>query len=319
MNSKDIGALMLFSFAAVAQTVATSPLSMAASVPQLSVGSGRITSFQNGKFLSADYAHGIHAGFSVHDADGKPLFNDLVRVPGATQITIFSLTASPAGEIAVAGFAFDESNKKEPFIALYADTLTLARVIRLTDFLPRTLIYSATGQLYAFGPERGPNGAWLASGNCLRVFDSDGRELKRGLPRPGLCQQSTCFPFEDIPVVAAGPHEIAIYIPEVNRLYRFPNGSTEFTSREGLPVWERRSPKVMVASGPHSFLLQHTEASSPATGTQVFTAFDESLALRRLAAHPSLSPAYRLVGSDGSRFLFARSSPKDFLWLARLE
>lgn len=288
-------------------------------IPTFPLPKGRITTFQNGRFLSADYSHGIHAGFSVHDANGKQLFNDLVRIPNSTQVTIFSLTASPAGDIAVSGMAWDEAQLTTPFLALYSNTLSLSRILRLPDFLPRTLIYSASGHLYAFGPERGSSGAWLASGHCLRIFHSDGAEQKRGLPRTSLCEHATCFPFEDIPLAAAGPHEVALYIPEVNRLYRFPNGSTEFTSLAGLPVWHRRSPKDMVASGPHTVLLQHTEPASPTTGITVFTAFDSAPSLRRLPAPASLTTSHRLIGSDASRLLFARSSPRDFLWFPPIE
>jgi hypothetical protein len=275
-----------------------------------SVAKGRPVSFQNGRFLAADYAPDIHAGFAVHDANGKMLFDDLVRIPEASKVQIFSIAASLNGRVAVSGMAWDAAGRVAPFLALYSASMSLERVLRMGDFIPRTLVFGADGRIFAFGPERGEDGAWLRSGHCLRVLDAGGKEVSRGLPRSQICREESCLPFEDVSLVAAGQQSIALYIPEVNRIYRFSTVSGEFTSIDGLEVWKRRQPKVMVAMHDDMFVMQHQEINAGEVQA-VISCLDGGNSIRRLRL---TGPLDVLKGSDGERLLLHRSAEQDFMW-----
>ena len=279
-----------------------------------SVAKGRPVTFQNGRFLSADYAPDIHAGFAVHDLNGKLLFDDLVRIPEASKVQIFSIAASPSGSVAVSGMAWDRAGLGNPFLALYTESISLQRVIRMGDFVPRTVVYSADGRIFAFGPERGMDGTWLRTGHCLRIWNQEGTEVSRGLPRTGICTEESCFPFEDVPVVAAGRESIAIYIPEVNRIFRLSTKTREFTSIDGLEVWKLRQPKVMTAFQNDVFVTQHQEIKA-GEAFGIVSIVDDGKFVRplRMTRHSDM-----IKGSDGNRLLVYRSPEKDFIWLSDL-
>lgn len=175
-------------------------------------------------------------------------------IPGSSAVRVNGSAQSPDGRIAVAGMAYDASQKGGGFITLISADRNSMTTTQVSPFCPYSVRFSPDGSVWALGVEMinaNPNAKAINQGHSLiRQFDRDGKLTASFVPKNGFPDVDPNALLLDVMSsrFATSKGRVGWYAPKAGHYFEISSDGT-VTQYPGVPEGFRVHGLVLTDSG----------------------------------------------------------------------